>query len=241
MASYGNGLDTKEKILKTAKKLFYEKGYDNTTFKEISTISGINQGLIVYHYKTKANLAAAVFREYIKTSMKKIEDCFPDVDNLTLYFINDYVYFRLIYEDVSFRNFMNVCCGNGFLNKEENAVNDETYLVYFWELTDSMTDDMGPDADLLEAILVAYEGLKNNYTCHICKNYERFSVREASENYIYIYCRLFGISEEHYGERMMAAQVLTNQTALSIRNFDFDISPIKRKKEKKKNSGKVTQ
>lgn len=224
MANYGNGLDTKEKILKTAEKLFYEKGYEDTTFKEISSISGINQGLIVYHYKTKANLASAVFREYIKASMKKINECFPKAENMTVYFISDYLYFRLIYEDEAFRNFMNVCCGNGFLTKEDSAINDEAYLMYFWELTDRMTEDMGPDSGLLEAILVAYEGLKNNYTCHICKNYERFSVREASENFIYIYCKLFGISEEHYGASMMEAQVLANQATLSIKDFDFDLS-----------------
>ena len=33
MANYENGLDTKEKILYTAKTLFYEKGYEATTFR----------------------------------------------------------------------------------------------------------------------------------------------------------------------------------------------------------------
>ncbi len=223
MANYENGLDTKEKILHAAKCLFYEKGYEATSFKDISSFGKVNQGLIVYHYKTKARLANAVFREFIKASMQSIEKYFGGVDTLTQYFIGDYLYFRLLYDDVSFRNFMETCCDNGMLKMKEDAAQDTVYMKYYWALADQITEDAGPDGIMLEGLLTIFDGLKDNYTCYICRNYQRFSVREAAETYIFLYCRLFGISEEQYGRKMMDAQILANQAGIRFRDFEYEL------------------
>ena len=37
MANYKNGLETKESLYQSAKKIFYQKGYDKTTVKDIIT------------------------------------------------------------------------------------------------------------------------------------------------------------------------------------------------------------
>ena len=46
MGKYQNGLETQEKILDACRVLFYEKGYDKTTFADISKMTGINQSAI---------------------------------------------------------------------------------------------------------------------------------------------------------------------------------------------------
>ena len=38
MANYKNGLETKESLYQSAKKIFYQKGYDKTTVKDIITV-----------------------------------------------------------------------------------------------------------------------------------------------------------------------------------------------------------
>lgn len=220
MANYENGLDTKEKILHAAKVLFYEKGYEATTFKEISRLAKVNQGLIVYHYKTKAWLANVVFREFIKASMESVEEYFQGADTLTQYFIGDYLYFRLLYENKPFREFMDTCCDSGLIKKED-AIQDDVYLKYYWELMDQITEDTGPDEIMMEGLMTVFDGLKDKYTCYICRNYHRFSMREAAETYIFIYCRLFGISEKKYGEKMMEAQLLANQVEIEFHNFEY--------------------
>ncbi len=54
-------MDTPSSILKVAKKLFLEKGYTNTTMREIACQANINLGLIPYHFKTKENIAKLIY------------------------------------------------------------------------------------------------------------------------------------------------------------------------------------
>ena len=64
----------KTNILLAAAKLFYDKGYNATSFEEIAEICDITKPLITYHYKTKANLANEVylyFTEKRKTRLRK--------------------------------------------------------------------------------------------------------------------------------------------------------------------------
>ena len=53
MATYEVGDITKQKLFETAKTLFYEKGYTDTTMKEVCSVAGIKQSVFYYHYKDK--------------------------------------------------------------------------------------------------------------------------------------------------------------------------------------------
>ena len=60
------GLPTKrQRLVETAKLLFYNEGYASTTFLRISNASGINNGLIAYYFGTKNNLASEIYTDYI--------------------------------------------------------------------------------------------------------------------------------------------------------------------------------
>lgn len=224
MKQYGNGLDTKDRILRSCKDLFYQKGYENTTFKDIGNLAEVNQGLIVYHYKNKVSLAQAVFREYIKYSVKAIQNCFRDYDPMTQYFINDFLYFRLLSEDEPFRKFMRICCTAGILNGHATGAADSAYNKYYQDMMDCITQDASPDTGMMEAAVVAFDGIKSSYTVYVCDNYLSMNIREISENYISLYCRMFGIEKSNYGGRMMQAEILSNQVDVSIQSFVFKLS-----------------
>lgn len=61
MTQYIKGKQTKEILLKTAKRLFYEQGYDATTTRQIAEVSEVNLGLIKYHFESKAYIALEVY------------------------------------------------------------------------------------------------------------------------------------------------------------------------------------
>lgn len=221
LSNYENGLDTKLHILDACKSLFYNNGYEKTTFKDIGALAEVNQGLIVYHYTNKKVLANHVFQFFITELTQQVEKKYKDEDLLTKYFVQDHLYFRLIYQDESFRNFIYSSCENGILKKNPEIFDPE-YRKYYDQLTEFLADDYITDSTLQEGLMVVYEGMKNNYSSYICKNYEKMPVDVASTNYISIYCHLLEIPKNVYGEKMLRAQLLANKINMQVKDFKFE-------------------
>lgn len=61
MGQYHKGIDTKNAILETAKTLFYQNGYENTTVRQIASESQTNLGLIKYYFNSKVEIALQIY------------------------------------------------------------------------------------------------------------------------------------------------------------------------------------
>ena len=57
---------TKDKIIKTARHLFKNQGYRNTTIDDICNSSGVKRGNLYFYFKGKENLAYAVIADAIE-------------------------------------------------------------------------------------------------------------------------------------------------------------------------------
>ncbi|MEG0376946.1 MAG: helix-turn-helix domain-containing protein [Eubacterium sp.] len=64
MGNYKNGLETKESLYRSAKKIFYQKGYEKTTIKDIITDAKTKQGLLNYYFGAKENLAVQIYKDF---------------------------------------------------------------------------------------------------------------------------------------------------------------------------------
>lgn len=64
----------KERILETAKRLFGELGYAETTYKRIAQEAGIADGLIAHHYGNKENLFQQVEIAILTELLEKIDE-----------------------------------------------------------------------------------------------------------------------------------------------------------------------
>lgn len=64
----------KERILDTAKRLFGELGYAETTYKRIAQEAGIADGLIAHHYGSKENLFQLVEITILEDLLGKIDE-----------------------------------------------------------------------------------------------------------------------------------------------------------------------
>jgi len=67
------GLSKKEVILKSAARLFSEKGFKYTSMAELSKVTGAAEGTIFYHFKTKEDLFLSILeriRETVSTEIK---------------------------------------------------------------------------------------------------------------------------------------------------------------------------
>ncbi len=70
---YINGIETKQNIFLTAKKLFYELGYQKTTIRLISEHANVPVGLINYHFIKKENIVNQIYTEYIDNILSFID------------------------------------------------------------------------------------------------------------------------------------------------------------------------
>lgn len=79
MGSKGDEL--RQRIVSAADELFYKKGYENTSFRDISDVVNISRGNFYYHFKSKDKILNAVidaritaFEEMLGEWDKKISD-----------------------------------------------------------------------------------------------------------------------------------------------------------------------
>lgn len=63
-----------EKIIKTAKATFIEKGFVETSMSEIAAKAGINRPVLHYYFRTKDKMFQAVFGDIVQSIVPKIFD-----------------------------------------------------------------------------------------------------------------------------------------------------------------------
>lgn len=65
--------DTRQLIVDAANRLFYEQGFDHTSFTSIATTVGISRGNFYHHFKTKDELLAAVIDARVASTTAMLE------------------------------------------------------------------------------------------------------------------------------------------------------------------------
>lgn len=79
MSKRMNRQQSKQKILEAAQQLYYNNGFDETSFEEIAEACGITKPLIRYHYGSKAQLGNEIYGKY---TMKQYQVFQKKVDTL---------------------------------------------------------------------------------------------------------------------------------------------------------------
>jgi AcrR family transcriptional regulator len=76
MAARGktSGIDNKQKILKSAKKIFQKKGGQHTSLADIARDAGISKGTLYYYYATKAELIFDITQQHMNSITKSLLD-----------------------------------------------------------------------------------------------------------------------------------------------------------------------
>lgn len=106
MAQYKTGRNTKEKIMEASKALFYEKGYNDTSFNEICAEAGVNSGLISYHFKGgKCEIAKKIYNELMIYYQGKTLELFPGESNEVKMVLSLGMHQQIFYKDPKYRKF----------------------------------------------------------------------------------------------------------------------------------------
>ena len=65
-------MNTRDKILNGAQKLFLENGYTKTTLRMVAKQADVNLGLLPYYFEKKENMGAEIYSRYMAKLYEKI-------------------------------------------------------------------------------------------------------------------------------------------------------------------------
>ena len=68
-----DGGSLRDKLIARSAQLFREKGYENTTVRDIAAATGIQAGSWFYHFKTKQDILAAIMEQGMARSLAETE------------------------------------------------------------------------------------------------------------------------------------------------------------------------
>jgi TetR/AcrR family transcriptional regulator, transcriptional repressor for nem operon len=75
--------DTRRQIVEAADRLFYERGFEATSFTDIATEVGLSRGNFYYHFKTKDEILCAVIALRLANTQAMLEAWEDDADTPT--------------------------------------------------------------------------------------------------------------------------------------------------------------
>jgi AcrR family transcriptional regulator len=67
-------VDTRAQIIDAANRLFYEQGYEHTSFAAIAAAVGISRGNFYYHFKTKDEILGAVIAARLSSTREMLAE-----------------------------------------------------------------------------------------------------------------------------------------------------------------------
>ena len=83
MGTKGEG--NRQRIIEAADSLFYRRGYNQTSFQDISDATGIPRGNFYYYFKTKDDILNAVVDTRIAELTVMLNNCESATDDAKLY------------------------------------------------------------------------------------------------------------------------------------------------------------
>lgn len=74
MAHYNESDNLESRIIETARLMFIENGFEQTSMSDIAARVGINRPVLHYYFRTKEKMYRAVFSSIVSTLFPKIQD-----------------------------------------------------------------------------------------------------------------------------------------------------------------------
>ena len=75
-----NAQESKELIISSAEKLFFEKGFDKVSMRDISEEAKLSKGAIYHHYKSKEEIIKEIINKYVELQRSILVDLIHKTD-----------------------------------------------------------------------------------------------------------------------------------------------------------------
>ena len=210
--TYLAGEQTKRTILRESKKLFYKKGYTETTYSDISTVAKINRALIPYHFKNKQILGLEIYHQII-TEFYSLIDNVLDTTQFDKDFVNilhTVAYYRLLSSNRHLLQFVSE------LQADENATLFTSEEEIQW-LTGLGSKFSNLSEDQLYLLSKMHIGMKKECIA-LLNDQNNLDINSMIAMHIHMIMRYVGYSAKKTDELIHAATEITNLLNFQIKN-----------------------
>lgn len=185
------GEKKRDLIIDVCKKLFYEKGYNNTTYNDICEAADIPPGTITYHFDNKRGIASVIEDEYEPQNKIYIERMCANrgYSKAQLMAIENFHMWKRDFEDANLRNFL--------LDVSSERVPTEAAfraIKYFYQC---VINEMGLDISdrELRLIVPSQIGMSDAVLMEISRDLTQFSYQDAAHFSIRFFLRQLGVAD----------------------------------------------
>lgn len=212
------GEKKKKLIIDVCKKLFYRKGYANTTYDDICKKADIPPGSITYHFSGKRDIAAIIDAEYEAQNKIYIEKiCGDAFDKTTLMVIENYHMWKRNFEDESLRRFLLDISTERL--PSYSAL--ETVKYYYQCVIDDQGID-GIDDRMLNLIASVQLGMSDALLMATSVDLDEYTWVETAEFGIRFFMRQIGMDDETIATYMQKGKSIFDTLSIDNRYYvDF--------------------
>lgn len=189
MANYENGSSTRQAIITACKKLFYEKGFHETSYYDICKAAHVNRGTVYYHFETKDDIRHAILWEYT-LEIKRIAERYcaqPEYH----YILSAYMTHCLIKTDCQIRKFY-----YDFLIHYAVYSGEKDSTRFYAELNTKMWAPFYDKAIISDLAFSSVYGYIAACMRMLCEHPEKYDPLELFEHCTYSSIAIWGISKE---------------------------------------------
>lgn len=217
--TYAAGDQTKEKIIKEAKKLIYKQGFSKTTYDNISKAASINRALIPYHFKSKQILGQTIYEESINGFLNRF-DSILEVSDFTPDFVS-------ILHLVAYYQLLTIPTFSRFVNELQA---DSSFSAFMETSEREIMSGLLVKASKLreteQNILInSLIGMKKELIRMVAEKHTGFNINEAAKIQLYMILSYTGYTKKKIEELYDSAVEVVNLLKFDLSgSFELQIS-----------------
>lgn len=211
MKNYENGEFTRRIIIDASKKLFYEKGFADTSYADICKEAHVNRSTIYYHFKNKEEIRYEIQWEYIIEKKRFVESYCPD--SRYHYILAICLFWKELENDESLRTFIAQYCADFPI-----YAGGKNLFYFYYTLFDAMWGNFWPKSKIpFLSFTTAYPFMTGCLRL-LCENPTRFHALEmfvhCMKNIAYIWEIPHEITNEVCTKTIEYLQILPGESLL---------------------------
>ena len=212
--------EKKALILETCKELFYEKGYNETTYEDIYTAAGLPPGSVTYYFTGKKIIAETIHAEYelkVRTMLSSLVA--DDYELRVMSALETLNWWNVFFVNPSIRRFIVEIGREGVLRKSFLGNTEYLFKLHINEYNLRIN---GPRLGLITA---AYIGVMTELLLNAGENLSAYTAEEMADFAIETAYKLLNISSAAINDTIGKAHVIYDEVKINnayFKNFKYD-------------------